>query len=360
MKKSVSLLLVLAFMFTRCFAESGSASEISFKGLGDPQLLSYIEDTIYSDLVSQLDDEYYIEKVEALYIPDEYFEELEFNSQVNVYFGYTLAELEEQFQGEKYVFTLGGNNETVVVPFEASTDSGHVLSTILKNVAIGTGVILICVTVAVLTKNPAAAVGAGKAIKTVYAVSVSAAKSSAIRALEFSGIGGISAALIEGYQSHDFSRALRTGVVAASEGFKIGAIEGASESIFSRLQHNGNTTYFKPGTPQALKYPEGVQFTETPNGLFPRFEKWAKATVKFDTPTLETALNHTGLSGNYYWDAKLANQLCDFPSTPQGYVWHHVEDMVTMILVPQDLHSVAMGGMSHTGGASLIRSFLGL
>lgn len=46
--------------------------------------------------------------------------------------------------------------------------------------------------------------------------------------------------------------------------------------------------------------------------------------------------------------------------TPAGYVWHHVEDMQTMILIPQDLHSVAMGGMAHTGGASLIKALLGL
>lgn len=80
----------------------------------------------------------------------------------------------------------------------------------------------------------------------------------------------------------------------------------------------------------------------------------------FNAPTLEAAANHTGLSGTYYWDAKLANAQCGFSQTPAGYVWHHVEDMQTMILVPQDLHSIAMGGMSHTGGASLIKAFLGL
>ena len=46
----------------------------------------------------------------------EYLDELAFNSQENVYFGYTLSELNAQFQGEKYIFTLGENNETVAVP----------------------------------------------------------------------------------------------------------------------------------------------------------------------------------------------------------------------------------------------------
>ena len=75
-------------------------------------------------------------------------------------------------------------------------------------------------------------------------------------------------------------------------------------------------------------------------------------------PTKETAVAHTGLCGQYAYDAKLANAKCGFPETPVGYVWHHVEDMRTMILVPQDLHSPYFGGMGHSGGASLIRAFL--
>ena len=104
-----------------------------------------------------------------------------------------------------------------------------------------------------------------------------------------------------------------------------------------------------------------MDFTIGPGGKeYPRFEKWSIAEAKFKKPTLKAAKNHTGLSGNYYWDSKLANELNGFSKTPSGYVWHHVEDMQTMILVPQDLHSSYFGGMSHVGGASIIKEYLNL
>ncbi|WP_345817670.1 HNH endonuclease (plasmid) [Paraburkholderia sp. PREW-6R] len=85
------------------------------------------------------------------------------------------------------------------------------------------------------------------------------------------------------------------------------------------------------------KYPNGVQFT--PQG-FPNFSPYAKAEVEVD-----------GLTGNYGTDAAMANQAVGLPSTPQGYVWHHVEDGNTMQLIPQDLHNA----VRHTGGAAVIK-----
>lgn len=336
------------------------ADSISFSGLDDDRLLPYIEDLIYTELVETLDPEmYYIEGISAIYISKEYLEELSFNSQSNIFFGYTLDELNAQFEGNKYVFTLAEDGQTTVKLMEEIPDDTY--DRILRNVAIGTGIILVCVTVAVVTKNPASAVGAGKAIRMIYAASSSGAKSATIMATSFAGIGGTTAALLEGYQTQDMEQALKQGALVASEGFKWGAFTGSVSGIASGIKQVGNTRYFAEGTAQAAQYSQGVEFTKGPDGnMYPRFEKWAKATANFDTPTVEAAMNHTGLSGNYYWDAKLANAQCGFASTPAGYVWHHVENMKSMILVPQDLHSIAFGGMSHTGGASLIRTFLGI
>ena len=346
-KAVIASILIFALLLMSC-----SAEEImpEFRGMNDPDLLPYIEDTLYAELVSVLDsEEFFVENVSAIYISEEYLEELAFNSQSNIYFGYTLAELEAQFQGDRYVFTLGQDNETTVEPWEAYDDT---YDRVIRNVAIGTGVILVCVTVSVVTA------GAGApAVSMIFAV---AAKDGAIGALSGAALGSVSAGIVTGIQTGDMDEALKSAALAGSEGFKWGAISGTVEGIGRGLIQLGDTTFFKPGTPQARKYPNGVRFTETPNGTFPRFEQWAKATVTFDTPTREAALNHTGLSGNYYWDAKLANQICGFKNTPSGYVWHHVEDMRTLILVPQDLHSIAIGGMPHTGGASLIKAFLGL
>ena len=47
-----------------------------FNGLSDPNLLSYLEDDIYSELVKDLNSEdYFVENVSAVYISKEYLEE---------------------------------------------------------------------------------------------------------------------------------------------------------------------------------------------------------------------------------------------------------------------------------------------
>ena len=113
-----------------------------FAGLDDTTLLTYLEDTVYTNLVTELDNEmYFVENVSAIYISKEYLEEVEYNSQENIYFGYTLSELDEYFQGTRYVFTLGDDGQTIVTEFQEYDDT---YDQILKNVAIGTGVILIC------------------------------------------------------------------------------------------------------------------------------------------------------------------------------------------------------------------------
>jgi filamentous hemagglutinin len=46
----------------------------------------------------------------------------------------------------------------------------------------------------------------------------------------------------------------------------------------------------------------------------------------------------------------MANEAAGLIETPEGYVWHHVEDTTTMQLVPQDIHQA----VRHTGGAAII------
>lgn len=145
LKKLCSLLLALVLLAGCALGESAP----EFRRLGDAALLPYLENSLYEQLVSDLDSsDYFVENVQAVYISQEYLDELAFNSQENVYFGYTLSELNAQFQGEKYIFTLGENNETVAVPW---TDYDDAYDRVIRNVAIGTGVILVCVTVSVVS-----------------------------------------------------------------------------------------------------------------------------------------------------------------------------------------------------------------
>lgn len=192
------------------------APEPEFSKLNDPELLDYVEKEVYADVSSQLGDEYQVENVSTTYISKEYIEELAYNSQTNVFFGYSLSDLDEQFQGTRYVFTLGENGETTVVPLEGYDDT---YEKVIRNVAIGTGVILVCVTVSAVTG------GAGApAVSMIFAAS---AKSGAIFAASSGTISGVIAGSVTGMQTHDFNEALKAGALAGSEAFKWGAVTGA-------------------------------------------------------------------------------------------------------------------------------------
>ena len=158
-----------------------------YNSLNDPALLTYVEDSVYTELVNNLDGNYFVQNVSAVYVSKEYLAEVSHNSKSNIFFGYTLAELDEQFQGTRYVFTLSDAGETTVEPFEEYDDT---YEQALKNVVIGSGVILICVTVSVVSGG----VGA-PAISLVFAAS---AKTGTVMALSSGGIGALASGVVTG------------------------------------------------------------------------------------------------------------------------------------------------------------------
>lgn len=194
------------------------ADDQEFGRLSDPDLLPYIEDTLYDSLITDLgSDEYFVQDVEAIFLSDEYLETVAYNSRENVYFGYKLTELDEQFAGQKYIFTVNEKHETVAVPIEHYDND--TLNTIIKNVAIGTGVILVCVTVSAVTA------GAGApAVSMIFAV---AAKTGTTAALSGAALSGVISGAVAGYKTGNMDEALEAAALGASEGFKWGAISGA-------------------------------------------------------------------------------------------------------------------------------------
>ncbi|WP_234708934.1 HNH endonuclease [Burkholderia pseudomallei] len=85
------------------------------------------------------------------------------------------------------------------------------------------------------------------------------------------------------------------------------------------------------------KYPQGVKFNSQG---FPDFSPYAKAKVDVQ-----------GLTGDYRTDEALSNKKVGLSETPDGYVWHHVENAQTMLLIPQDLHNA----VRHTGGSAILK-----
>ena len=190
---------------------------VEFASLSDPNLLQYVEDNFYTDLVARFDsDDYIIESVNAVYVSDEYLEEVAFNSQSNMYFGYTLEELDAQFQGTRYIFSLDDNGETVVEEFAAYEDT---YDRIIRDVTIGTGAILVCVTVSVVSSG----VGAPAAVSMIFA---SAAETGTIYALASGTISAVAAGTIMGFQTGDFDEAIKAAALEGSKSFKWGAITG--------------------------------------------------------------------------------------------------------------------------------------
>ena len=237
MKRILALLLVLALL-TGCTPKSkdaptsttiattvtsatepiGKANVVpNFTGLSDTSLHTYLEDMVYTELVAGLKNEdYFVENVAVTYISKEYLEEIAYNSKENIYFGYSLSSLNEQFQGTRYIFSLGDNGETIVKEFEEYDDT---FDQVLRNVAIGTGVILLCVTVSVVSG------GAGApAVAMIFAAS---AKTGAIAALSTGVVSGLAEGIVTGIETGDFDESLKAAALAGSEGFKWGAITGS-------------------------------------------------------------------------------------------------------------------------------------
>lgn len=192
--------------------------EPQYTSLDEEQLLAHVEDLVYRDTVTSLNsEEYIVENVSTVYISKEYLDEVAFNSQSNIYFGYSLAELDELFQGTRYIFTLSDDGTTTVKELEEIEDVST--EAMMKNVAIGTGVILVCVTVSVVSA------GAGApAVSMIFAASAKTAGSLAVSSAVF---GGVSAGIVRGIETSDFHEAMEAAAMGATEGFKWGAISGA-------------------------------------------------------------------------------------------------------------------------------------
>ena len=263
MKKSIALILSLLIMLSilqGCSAqkneqveskESETTAETTiadlknnhtdsvpeFEGLSDPRLAKYMEDAVYAEVIDHIDTKkYVVENVEAVYISKEYLEEAAYNNKSNIYFGYTKDELDKQFSGTKYVFTLGDDGKTTVEKFEPYDDT---YDKILLNVAIGTGVILVCVVLTVATEGAGAPAAA--------AIFAASAKSGAIAAASSALIGGTAAGVITGIETEDFDESMKAAMLSGSEGLKWGAITGAltggaSEAIALKGATSGGLT----------------------------------------------------------------------------------------------------------------------
>ena len=234
MKKLISIILVIVLLITLCVsksdiskvvkAEKNKTESINVATKTDDVIreedLDEIKDVIYQDLIDELDEDYFIENVEVSYYSQEYIDQLEYNSKENVFFGYTLSEVEDAFQGTPYVFTYDSDdNSTTVVEFEEYDDT---YDRIIKNVAIGSGVIIVCVTVSAATS------GAAPAMSLVFSVGAEKAAIGSLIGSGFGSLGTIVNQLLseDGISEDNIKDVIKNTGLSASEGFKFGTIWG--------------------------------------------------------------------------------------------------------------------------------------
>jgi hypothetical protein len=227
MKRLISLLVSVCLVLTGCTNSntltSQSTEPISyqypreFENASDPDLVPSLEESVYEVLIDKLDStEYLIEEVEVAHISQEYLDELAFNSQENIFFGYSLTDVVNYFGSTPYVFT-SENGATIVKKFEDYDDTWDEVA---KNISTGTGVILVCVTITAV----ASAAGAPATFTTI----LTTATSSAIRSAAISAaVSGVVSGVITGFETSDIDSALKSAALSASEDYKWGAILGA-------------------------------------------------------------------------------------------------------------------------------------
>lgn len=216
MKRFLCLILAIALL-SGCAAPKAPAAELpEFSGLSDPVLLNYMEDTVYQELVTTLDsDAYFVENVQAVFISQEYLTELDANSRENIYFGYTLAELNDFFEGDRFIFTLGEDGQTTVRAFEEFSDP---YGDAVRDICVGGGMILLCVTVSAVSSAAGAT-----AVSVIFAASAKTGTTIALTSALFSGAA---AGAVRYLDTGNMDLALEQAATTAGETFKWKAITG--------------------------------------------------------------------------------------------------------------------------------------
>lgn len=341
MKKFVAALLSACLVLAGCSSASqgqttptqdnvwDDQATPTFTSMSDPELTDYLEGEIYADLVEGLNsDGYFVENVETVYVSKEYLDELEYNSRENIYFGYTLSDIIESFEETPYVFTLGDDGQTHVVPFSPYDDTWDVA---MQNVAIGTGVILVCVTVSAVTG------GAGlPVVSAIFAVSAESAGAAAVSGAVISGaISGIAT----GIETGDPEETLKSVALSASDGFKIGAIMGAAaggigEMVALRGATTNGLSYAEAAAiQQESKYPvdviKGFQTKE-------QYEICKEAGLRVGTINNKTALVRD-IDPSYTKDGitnldRMLNGRPALDPTGTAYELHHIGQKVDSTL----------------------------
>lgn len=263
-RTALAVVLSAALILQGCAYPSGRAQhvgqgeaqgqdEVRYSGLDDPDLHAHLRESVYEQVIESLDsEEYLVGNVEVTYVSKEYLRELSYNSQENVFFGYSLSGLDELYEGEKYVFTVE-DGETTTQAFNSIRDARF--DETIENIAVGGGVILVCVTVS------AVAAPAAPAVSAIFAASAKGAV--ALGALD-GAISAVSAGIVTQVSTGNFEEVFKDAAHAGSEAFKMGAVAGAvsggaaKATSLKKMTKNGLTMNQAAKVQKESKWPAEV------------------------------------------------------------------------------------------------------
>lgn len=242
----------------------------SYLGMMDDDLRQSIQDNIYEELEARFDEsEMIIENVQSQYFSKEYLEEYAYNSKTNIFFGYSLEDIKKQFGDSKYIFTLGEEGDTVVKAFSSRE---NIYDDVIKNTVIGSGVILVCVTLAAASTAVSAPLG----ISHMQIILSFSAAGSIIGGTVVGAASAAACGIVEYLKSGDSHNAWEAAALAGSEGFKWGAIGGAvvgaaigtyvTSGVHTPRQSEKFVQKLFPGTSEQAIFKDGVQISKKVQG----------------------------------------------------------------------------------------------
>ena len=175
-----------------------------------------LENVIKKELANNLGSDDYEINVHAFRVSKEFLEEMAFKNRQTNWFGYYLANVDVEMEGKKWVLTVEGD-QTIVKEFKPYDDTYDIA---LRNVAIGTGVIVICVTVSV--------VSGGLGAPAVSAIFLASAKTGAIYGISSGAISGVVSGVTTAIKTDgDMDATLKAAAKAGSRSYMYGCISGA-------------------------------------------------------------------------------------------------------------------------------------
>lgn len=216
----------------------------------DEETLQQLKDQVYADISEELStDEYLVQDVKVIYLTEE--EVATMSPEDKIYFGYSANGLNDVITSDMTVIDESEYG-TIDVKSEKLLDKDD-RTTVIKNLAIGTGIILVCVTVVCVTKDMEID------NEVVTAFIELAPKAAALGAAGFATITGTVSGAIQYVKSKNLKESFRKLIVDGSKGFKWGAIigtvyAGASTFLSDFMEtHNEKIPEFKESEVDAAK-----------------------------------------------------------------------------------------------------------